>query len=477
MCGICIESYVRTYCFLFGRDNIRSMHSIARTLFLGTLFFIVAFAAPFLRADAQATAADVDARKVKLESDLGALEREIEVQRKILDEKQREGVSLERDVAILVAQITEATLSIKARNLTIQKLTSDIGGKEVVIGNLSEKLVRQKESLAQILRKRAELDLFSLAEVVLSNENLSEFFSDVDSFDAVQAALRDSFAEITETKTQTETEKKTLEEKKTEEVELRAIQELQKRRIEEKRAERNKILAATKGQERAYQKILKDKEKSAAAIRAELFSLRDTAAIPFGKAVEYATRAGQRTNVRPALILGIITQESNLGENTGQCFVKDLSTGSGVGKNTGKFFRSVMKAPRDTEPFVALASRVGFDPLNTAVSCPPSYGYGGAMGPAQFIPSTWVLYESKIADMTGHNPPSPWEAEDAFVASAILLKENGATVGTYFAERLAALRYFAGWKNANKSAYAFYGDDVMELATKYQNLIDVLQGS
>ena len=221
------------------------------------LFFYCAFAVLFF-ADAQATAADVDARKVKLESDLGALEREIEVQRKILDEKQREGVSLERDVAILVAQITEATLSIKARNLTIQKLTSDIGGKEVVIGNLSEKLVRQKESLAQILRKRAELDLFSLAEVVLSNENLSEFFSDVDSFDAVQAALRDSFAEITETKTQTETEKKTLEEK---DGKLNcAIQELQKRRIEEKRAERNKILARRRTR-KSISKILKDKEK------------------------------------------------------------------------------------------------------------------------------------------------------------------------------------------------------------------------
>ncbi len=454
------------------------MQQIVKKLFIWALFFALIFStAPAHNVFGQATVADVDARKAQLESDLSALEREIEEQQKILVAKQREGVSLERDVAILDAQIQEAALSIKARNLTIQKLTSEIGGKEIVIGNLSEKLAREKESLAQILRKRAELDSFSLAEAVLSNEDLSEFFSDLDSFDAVQAALRDSFTEITETKTQTEGEKKTLEEKKTEEFELRAIQELQKRRIEEKRTERNKILTATKGQEKAYQKILKEKEKSAAVIRAELFSLRDTAAIPFGKAVEYATRAGERTGVRPALILGIITQESNLGENTGQCYVKNLTTGAGIGKNTGRPFQTVMKAPRDTEPFIALSSRVGFDPTNTAVSCPPSYGYGGAMGPAQFIPSTWILYEEKIADLTGHNPPSPWEAEDAFMASAILLKENGAKAGTYSAERLAALRYFAGWKNANKSAYAFYGNDVMELTAKYQSQINILQGN
>lgn len=460
------------------RGKIERMHSTVRIVSTAVLFFALALvAAPAFHAGAQATESDVDARKAKLESDLATIEKEIEAERTILEAKQRESVSLERDVAILDAQIKEATLSIKARNLTIQKLASDISGKQETIGELSEKLVREKESLGQILRKRAELDSFSLAEVVLSNQDLSDFFSDLDSFDSVQAALKDSFAAITETKTATEEEKKTLEEKRTEEVELRAIQELQKRRIEEKRTERGKILAATKGQEKAYQKILKEKEKSAATIRTELFSLRDTAAIPFGKAVEFATRAGERTGVRPALILGIITQESNLGENTGQCFVKNLSTGSGIGKNTGRFFSTVMKAPRDTEPFAALAAQVGFDPLNTAVSCPPSYGYGGAMGPAQFIPSTWVLYEQKIANLTGHNPPSPWEAEDAFMASAILLKENGAGAGTYSAERLAALRYFAGWKNASKPAYAFYGNDVMELATKYQSQINILQGN
>jgi len=58
-----------------------------------------------------------------------------------------------------------------------------------------------------------------------------------------------------------------------------------------------------------------------------------------------------------------------------------------------------------------------------------------------------------------------------------LLRENGAAKGGYTNERLAALRYFAGWKNATKSAYAFYGDEVMALAAKYQKLIDILQAN
>jgi len=98
------------------------------------------------------------------------------------------------------------------------------------------------------------------------------------------------------------------------------------------------------------------------------------------------------------------------------------------------------------------------------------------MGPAQFIPSTWQLYADRIAQATGQNPPNPWDPRTAAFATAILLKDNGADSQTPYAERLAALRYLAGWKNATKSAYAFYGNDVMELASKFQDQIDILGG-
>lgn len=407
-----------------------------------------------------ATGEDVSSRRTKLEADLQVLDKEIEAQRKILEEKQRESVSLERDIAIFDARISEATLSIKARNIVIQKLSQDINSKQVVIGKLSDKIAKEKESLAQLLRKTNEIDSSSLVEVVLSDKDLSQFFADLDSFDSIKSSLNDSLGNIVIAKTNTEEEKKTLEEKKTEETELRAIQELQKKRIEENKAERNKILKVTKGKEKEYQKILSEKEKSAASIRSELFVLQGSKAISFEKALDFANRVFEKTGVRPAFLLGIIAEESNLGQNIGN----------------GNW-RVDMKSPRDTEPFIRITAALGLDPDKMPVSKKPWYGYGGAMGPAQFIPSTWVLYEDKIANLTGHRPPNPWEPEDAFMAAGILLKDNGAAKKTYEAERFAALCYLAGCKNAKKSAYAFYGNDVMELADKYQKQINILQGS
>ena len=95
------------------------------------------------------------------------------------------------------------------------------------------------------------------------------------------------------------------------------------------------------------------------------------------------------------------------------------------------------------------------------------------MGPAQFIPTTWILYEDAVARRTGNNPPNPWNPLDAFMASGLLLKDNGAGARTHKAERTAALKYLAGGNWATPS-YAFYGDDVMGLAQKYQDQIDIL---
>src|SRR3989344_3927924 len=254
-------------------------------------------------------------RRSQLEQELSAIEAEIAAQKKLLQGKQRERVSLERDVAILDAQIEKAKLSIRARNLVIQKLTGDIGVKEVVIGDLTEKIDREKESLAQLLRRTNEIDALSMAEVILGNQNLSDFFEEIDSFDTISLALQDSFREIEGTKANTEGQKTVLEDKRTEEVELRTLQELEKRKIEVQEAEKQRIVKLTKGVEAEYQKVIQTKEKSAAQIRTELFTLRGTDAIPFEKALQYANEASKKTGVRPALILGVIAEESNLGEN------------------------------------------------------------------------------------------------------------------------------------------------------------------
>ena len=120
----------------------------------------------------------------------------------------------------------------------------------------------------------------------------------------------------------------------------------------------------------------------------------------------------KKTRVRPAFLLAIITQETNLGANVGTC----NRTTDPESKN----WKIVMKTERDIEPFKRIMSALGRNPEGTPLSCPFGGGYGGAMGPSQFIPSTWELYKDKIANALGiSGMPNPWEPRHAFMASAV----------------------------------------------------------
>ena len=92
------------------------------------------------------------------------------------------------------------------------------------------------------------------------------------------------------------------------------------------------------------------------------------------------------------------------------------------------------------------------------------------MGPAQFIPSTWVAYGPKVTSLTG-KPSNPWDIRDAFLASAIKLRAGGAN-NTLEGEFNAAMRYFAGSVNLK---YRFYEDNVAAIAARYQKDIDTLK--
>src|SRR6185503_164524 len=138
--------------------------------------------------------------------------------------------------------------------------------------------------------------------------------------------------------------------------------------------------------------------------------LRDAGSISFGQAYDYALQASRSTGVRPALVLAILMQESSLGVNVGSCYLASLSTGDGVSIKTGAIKPRTMSPTRDVPIFTSLLSRLGRDPLKTQVSCWIAMysrglpvGWGGAMGPSQFIPSTWQLFESRIEGVTGRS--------------------------------------------------------------------------
>jgi peptidoglycan hydrolase CwlO-like protein len=410
----------------------------------------------------------------QLKEDLALCNAEIKKWQDILSGTRDRVSNIDGDVKALTAKIKAAETTIKSKNIAISQLSKDINERSEKIGELEVVIEDGKQSLAQLIRRTHEIDTQTLAELVLGSKNFSEFFVDLDAFLAIQESLKDHFFKVRQVISETTEERTRLGLIQDQERDAKYDVEIQKKKIAQTEQEKKELLVATKQEAKSYEQIVADRQAKATQINAALFRLRgvDGGGIPFKEALAYARAASSYTGVRAAFILGILRQESNLGVNVGQCLLVDSETGAGKGKNTGTPFANVMKPDRDIPYFLDMMERLGRDPYTTPVSCPQSVGYGGAMGPTQFIPSTWKGYESRIAQAYGVAVGDPWNPEHAIMATALFLQDLGAGKGGYSAEREAAGRYYAG---GNWMAYGLgYAASVLQHAETYQNDIDFL---
>lgn len=421
--------------------------------------------------------------RARLQAEYDKIQQEIAEWQQVLDETRSKKDSLQGDVDELNALISKATAEIRARNVSISRIEDEIAIKEATIQDLQEKLERGRSSLANILRIQNTADDQSVAELVLSNQDLSDLFGDLDALAVLKRDLQQMFAEIRALREDIELEKEELAVRQDLELDARYEIELNRRQIQKNEEAKSELLDIAKTEEQTYEEVLAERQRRAEQIRNALFPLRDVEGISFADALDHATFAEGKTGVRAAMILAILSQESDLGKNVGSCFVTSLTTGDGVGKNTGRVFERVMKAPRDTEPFERVTRALGLTWGATPVSCPPGLqyysgrGFGGAMGPSQFIPSTWVLYEDRLSKVLDVGTPNPWDARTAVTATALFMSDLGAGLQTYTAEKNAACRYYSGRSCDNRSPRnSFYGNAVIEKAEQFQEDIDFLKG-
>lgn len=402
-----------------------------------------------------------------IEAELASLLKQQEAQKKNTG-------TLTGDVKFLNSQIAALKTKVKARALVIAQLKASISEKVSKISTLSEKIQNQHESLGQLLRKTNSFDDENLVHLIFSTQSLSAFYDDLESYSSLKEAIKVSVDEIKGVKTLTESEKKELEKKQDAETDAKVELETAQKKTSQAEAEKKKLLSISQNKEAEYKKLAAEKKAKADKIRAALFTLAGTSQkIEFGTALKYANEAKQLLGIDPAFLLAIFRQESNLGSNVGRCYLTDTEgekKGYGINRTSGKIWTNLMKPTRDVDPFLAITSRLGINPLDTAVSCPVAgiQGYGGAMGPAQFIPSTWKIFEKRLKSLLGYEA-NPWAAHDAFMASAMYLTDLGAVGSSTALQHKAACKYYG-----TGGSTCTYSKSVMKYKDAYQADIDLL---
>ncbi len=440
--------------------------------------FTVTAAASCLSFDLTVQRSDDELRKLLAICDAESKETESQ-----LSAQKAKSSTIASDVALLESLIKKAAQQIDIKNQIIKQLGTQINQKQNKIETLSEKLSREKDSLGQILRKKNEIDNTTLTEMLLANRRISEFFVDVDNFQSINKAIQDSVNIITGVRTTTTEEKAALEQRKLEQANLKNQIEADKKKTESQKADKKTLLASSQAQEKSYADLLAQKKAQAAKISAALFKFRGGQGIPFGDAYRYAQTASKATGVETAFILAILKQESNFGKYDGGCVLVDLE-GTGKRLSNGEIIPFVMKPTRDLAPFLQIVKDLGFDYKEQQFSCPITAkkvdgrysDYGGALGPSQFIPSTWLGVKARIESALKVPHANPWNPEHAIMATAIYMKDLGAQDKN--AQRDAACKYYSGRGCSVPGVQnAFYGNSVMNIKLAIQKDIDIIEAA
>lgn len=157
-----------------------------------------------------------------------------------------------------------------------------------------------------------------------------------------------------------------------------------------------------------------------------------------------AQRASQASGVRASLTLAVMNNESSFIRipQTGCYFCDQLCSEHIIGDcsgcescgSTGNEF-CIYTNPIQCQKFNQVWNDVeaaggipGYSKFSIPLSCAGVYRgvdhCGGAMGPAQAMPYTWMEFRDEVRRKTGHAHPSPWNFEDALMFIGLKLRDD-----------------------------------------------------
>jgi peptidoglycan hydrolase CwlO-like protein len=400
-----------------------------------------------------AFAADSSNQK-DLQDKIKELREEISDYQDQIDAKSDQEESLQNDIDKLEKDIAKIELQIQETQLVIQNLDIDISNKETDIENTQKEADARKKILGNFLQELYEQGSTSDVEMALGSETFSDYFFQSDSLDSFQERTREIYDQYIAARDRLKRDRDELVAKKEEQMNLRAMQNDQQNTLDMQKDTKDSLLNKTQNEKEAL-------SEEVGSLRAQLNALQSLGEpITLDQAISAAKYASKLTDVAPEFLLGVLRVESGLGTNVGG----------------GKYKKDMN--PSQWGTFKSICKSLGRDPDKMPVSKRICYnsgakdgcgGWGGAMGPAQFMPSTWMGYKSQVEKLTGNKPADPWDLKDSLVAMGLKLAAvDGVTDGSRKAWRKAAGMYLAGsaWES-----YSWYSDRVLYYADGYKKII------
>lgn len=388
-----------------------------------------------------------EALKAK-QDEIAALDQKIKELNSRRDTTRAEADIINDQLAILESRLKQAQLELQRTQLNLQLVSKENVATQKSIGELKEESQKTREQLRAILRQMYEHEHQSLIHVFFTRGSLSDVLVAREAYQQIQDQHVTLVSELRHQEEELTAKQATLEQQENDLGELQGLLAQQRVVLAGQQTEQQKFLQAKRSEQLQYDQRIAEAKQAREEITRDVFTLKNAGVtLKLTEATDIARYASKLTGVRAALLLGVLKVETNLGSNLGSgVFPDDMHPGS-------------------REAFLRVTKKLGLDPHTAPISARPrSYqGWGGAMGPGQFMPATWEQIEGRVAELMGKSTPNPYELTDAFVATALFLADRGATSPA--GEYEAVNRYLAG---PNWQRFTWYGDRVLAVAQEYE---------
>lgn len=244
--------------------DYKRLYKLVILLFLGILIIF-----PFVFSYAQ-TAQELSDKISQKNTDISKLEKEIKQYQVELNSlgKQKDSLNvsikqLDLTRKKLVADISLTQNKIDKTNLKIRELSLKINNKQ-------ERISNSIDAISLSIRQINEFEQNDVLATILSENNFTVVWNDIDNMVAVGNKIRQMIVELKQMKSDLEDTRKETTDAKNELVALKSKLADQKKIVDQNTAEKKKFLTQTKNSETNYQKLLKDRLAKKDAFEKEL---------------------------------------------------------------------------------------------------------------------------------------------------------------------------------------------------------------
>ena len=201
-----------------------------------------------------------------------------------IEELEKEIDKYTREIVEVQAESKTLSSSIKSLDLTRKKLLTDIDvtNKEIESTNYSLQKIKTEiditinkikggnDVIGNIMRNVDELETKSLVEVILENDELSDFWNDIENMERFRDVISENLRELEDLKIDLQVKKIEKEDEKRSLLGFEFQLQDQKQVVEINKENKSHLLEQTENKEANYQKMLADKKAAKEAFEKEL---------------------------------------------------------------------------------------------------------------------------------------------------------------------------------------------------------------